>query len=97
METMQGPQPSLRNLLNAPPTRARLFEVARHFRVAVPQKGSKAELAMALAASEQVRLRSLFIAFRRRDVEECIGEQVAGPPCRPRSRSWWSEEGRVMR
>ncbi|MBI2393100.1 MAG: hypothetical protein HYV09_26180 [Deltaproteobacteria bacterium] len=41
------------------PTKARLFDVARHFSVAVPQRGTKTDIATALARSEQVRLRGL--------------------------------------
>lgn len=51
--------PTLRTLLDALPTKARLFDVARHFGVAVPHRGTKAEIATALARSEQVRLRGL--------------------------------------
>jgi ERCC4-related helicase len=67
---MQGVQPSLRTLLDAVPTRARLFEVARHFGVAVPQKGTKAELTAALAGSDQLRLRSLIEWFGRDELRK---------------------------
>lgn len=52
-------QPSVRSLLDALPTKARLFEVARHFGVTVPSKGTKAELAASLAQSDQLRLRHI--------------------------------------
>lgn len=57
---------SVRSVLDALESKARLFEVARHFGVAVPAKGTRAELANALARSEQVRLRSL-ISWMGRD------------------------------
>jgi ERCC4-related helicase len=49
----------VRSLLESLPTRARLFDVARHFGVAVPQKGTKAELSITLAGSQQIGLRNL--------------------------------------
>lgn len=52
-------QPSIRSILDAVSSKARLFEVARHFGVAVPVKGTRAELATALSRSNQVRFRSL--------------------------------------
>ena len=67
---MQEVQPSIRTLLDAVPTRARLFEVARHFGVAVPQKGTKAELTAALAGSDQLRLRSLIEWFGRDELRK---------------------------
>lgn len=53
------PQPSIRSVLDAVSSKARLFEVARHFGVAVPAKGTRAELATALSRSSQIRFRSL--------------------------------------
>lgn len=53
------PAPTLRTLLDALPSKARLFDVARHFGVAIPQRGTKAEIATALARSEQLRMRGL--------------------------------------
>jgi superfamily II DNA or RNA helicase len=61
-----GPQLDVRSLLDAVATKARLFEVARHFAVAVPQKGTRTELAIALARSDQVRFRGL-IEWMARD------------------------------
>ncbi len=57
--SMPAPSPTLRTLLESLPSRARLIELARHFGVFVPQKGTKAELCAALARSEQVRVRSV--------------------------------------
>jgi ERCC4-related helicase len=56
---MPAAQLNVRSLLDAVATKARLFEVARHFGVSVPQKGTRAELALALAHSDQVRFRGL--------------------------------------
>lgn len=56
---MSFPAPSVRTLLDSLPSRGRLIELARYFGVFVPQKGTKAELAAALARSEQVRMRSV--------------------------------------
>lgn len=56
---MPSTQPTIRTLLDALATKARLFEVARHFGVAVPQKATKSELATALARSDQLRVRGL--------------------------------------
>ncbi|WP_437720606.1 DISARM system SNF2-like helicase DrmD [Sorangium sp. So ce861] len=56
---MPLPSSSVRTLLDTLPSRARLIELARYFGVSVPQKGTKAELAAALARSEQVRVRSV--------------------------------------
>lgn len=52
-------QPTVRTVLDAVATRNRLFEVARHFGVAVPAKGTRGELAAALSRSDQIRFRSL--------------------------------------
>lgn len=56
---MPSSQPTIHSLLDALPTKGRLFEVARHFGVAVPIKATKAELATSLARSDQLRLRGL--------------------------------------
>lgn len=56
---MPTAQPDVRSLLDVVATKARLFEVARHFGVSVPQKGTRAELAVALSRSDQVRFRGL--------------------------------------
>lgn len=60
------PDVTVRSVLDAVETKARLFEVARHFGVAVPAKGTRAELANALARSDQIRLRRL-ISWLGRD------------------------------
>ncbi|HEY5960309.1 MAG TPA: SNF2-related protein, partial [Polyangiaceae bacterium] len=59
-------QPDLRSLIESLPNRARLFDVARHFGVSVPQKGTKAELTGLLAASPQLGTRAL-IEWMARD------------------------------
>jgi superfamily II DNA or RNA helicase len=59
-------QPNVRSVLDAVSTKARLFEVARHFGVSVPVKGTRPDVAAALARSEQVRFRSL-IEWMSRD------------------------------
>lgn len=56
---MHVPLPNVRTLLETLPSRGRLFELARHFGVSVSQKGTKAELAAALARSEQLRARAV--------------------------------------
>jgi ERCC4-related helicase len=53
-------------LLDSLPTKARLFDVARHFGVSVPPKGTKPELANLLASSAQLGLRGL-IEWMARD------------------------------
>jgi hypothetical protein len=56
---MQTQSLTLRTVLESLPSRARLIELARHFGLAVAQKGTKAELVSALARSEQVRVRGV--------------------------------------
>jgi SNF2 family DNA or RNA helicase len=56
---MSADSPTLRSLLEALPTKARLVDVARHFGVAVPRQGTKAEMAAALARSDQLRFRGV--------------------------------------
>src|SRR5690606_2858459 len=54
-----GEQPTVRSVLDALSSKGRLFEVARHFGIAVPAKGTRDQLAGSLSRSEQVRFRSL--------------------------------------
>jgi superfamily II DNA or RNA helicase len=56
---MTNSRPTIQSLLDALATKSRLFEVARHFGVAVPQKATKVELATVLARSDQLRVRGL--------------------------------------
>jgi hypothetical protein len=49
----------IQSLLEALPTRDRLIELARYVGVSVPKQGTKAQLAVALARSKQIRVRSV--------------------------------------
>jgi hypothetical protein len=61
-------EPNLRSLLDSLPTKGRLFDVARHFGVSVPQKGTKVELAGLLALSPQLGTRAVLDAYGWTDV-----------------------------
>ncbi len=63
---MQPSSETARTLLESLPTRSRLIELARAFGVAVPQKATKAELALALVRSDQLRMRAV-VAWMARD------------------------------
>ena len=56
---MPPSSPSVHSLLETLPSRGRLTDLARYFSVSVPPQGTRAELAAALARSEQVRLRAV--------------------------------------
>ncbi|HEX4334343.1 MAG TPA: DISARM system SNF2-like helicase DrmD [Polyangiaceae bacterium] len=82
---MPASTPTLRTVLEALPTKARLFDVARHFGVAVPQKGTKAELAAALERSDEVRLRGLVEWMGRDELRTACGLHGLDAASRARS------------
>lgn len=87
-------QPDLRSLLESLPNKARLFDVARHFGVAVPQKGTKTELSSLLAGSQQLGLRSL-VEWMHRD-ELRLACQRRGLSADSRARSELEARVRLM-
>lgn len=77
-------QPNVRSVLDAVSSKARLFEVARHFGVSVPAKGTRAELAAALARSEQVRFRSLIEWMGRDELRQACDQHGLSAESRAR-------------
>ncbi len=75
------PSPSIHTLLESLPSRARLIELARHFGVFVPQKGTRAELCATLARSEQVRMRS--VVEWHADTGTCLINGMTESACSP--------------
>lgn len=78
-------QPNVRSVLDAVATKARLFEVARHFGVSVPAKGTRAELAGALVRSEQVRFRGLIEWMGRDELRKACAEHGLDASSRARA------------